>query len=161
MEPVLDKLDGNSSIDFKLFNTYGRSSNYYIGPEDGVENLWDSNILLDNIYVKIKFRMSVYDRSIYTQTVESVINEIKVFFDSLNSGTKVDIHVSDLIHLIINNHPNVRYIRFIGFNNYDANKQSIFVKYSDISELKKDQLQPHVPEMIRVDANSIEIIEEV
>lgn len=161
MEPVLSKLDGNSYIDFKLFNTYGRSSNYYIGPKDGTGVLWDSDILLDNVYVGIKFRMAVHDRSLYTQTVESVVNDIKGFFDSLNTGERVDVHVSDLIHIIMEKEPNVHYIRFVGFNNYDANKQSIFVKYSDISELREDQLHPHVPEMIRVDTNSIEIIEEV
>lgn len=161
MEPVLKKLDGNSYLDFKLFNTYGRSSNYYIGPKDDSDILWNSDILLDNVYVKIKFRMAVHDRSMYVQTVESVVNEIKSFFESLNSGERVDVHVSDLIHIIKDNQPNVHYIRFLGFNDYDANKQSIFVKYTDISELKEDQLQPHVPEMIRVDANSIEIIEEV
>lgn len=161
MEPVLSKLDGNSYIDFKLFNTYGRSSNYYIGPKDGTGVLWDSDILLDNVYVGIKFRMAVHDRSLYTQTVESVVNDIKGFFDSLNTGERVDVHVSDLIHIIMEKEPNVHYIRFVGFNNYDANKQSIFVKYSDISELREDQLHPHVPEMIRVDSNSIEIIEEV
>lgn len=161
MEPVLNKLEGNSYLDIKLFNTYGRSSNYYIGPKDGDDVLWNSDILLDNVYVKIKFRMAVYDRSMYTQTVEAVVNEIKVFFDSLNSGDRVDVHVSDLIHIIKENQPNVHYIRFLGFNDYDANKQSIFVKYTDISDLKEDQLQPHVPEMIRVDSSSIEIIEEV
>lgn len=161
MEPVLSKLQGNSYLDFKLFNTYGRSSNYYIGPKDGDDVLWNSDILLDNVYVKIKFRMAVYDRSMYTQTVDSVVNEIKSFFESLNNGDLVDIHVSDLIHIIKDNQPNVHYIRFLGFNNYDANKQSIFVKFRDISELKEDQLQPHVPEMIRVDSSSIEIIEEV
>lgn len=161
MEPVLSKLDGNCSIDFKLFNTYGRSNNYYIGPEDGEDVLWNSNILLDNVYVKIKFRMAVYDRSLYTQTVESVINEIKTFFESLDSGQTSDVHVSDLIHIIKENQPNVHYIRFLGFNNYDANKQSIFTKYEDISELQGDKLQVHVPEMIRVDSSSIEIVEEV
>lgn len=161
MEPVLNKMDGNTYLDFKLFNTYGRSSNYYIGPKDDEDILWNSDILLDNVYVKIKFVMAVYDRSMYTQTVESVINEIKTFFDSLNAGERTDIHISDLIHIVIENQPNVKYIRFKGFNNYDANKQSIFVKYSDISELKEDQLQPHVPEMIRVDSDSIEITEEV
>lgn len=161
MEPVLDKLDGNGFLDFKLYNTYGRSSNYYIGPKDGDDVLWNSDILLDNVYVNIKLKMAVHDRSMYNQTVDAVINEIKLFFESINSGTTSDVHVSDLIHAIICNHPNVKYIRFLGFNNYDANKQSIFVKYTDISELKEDQLQPHVPEMIRVDSSSIEITEEV
>lgn len=161
MEPVLSRLDGNSSLDFKLYNSYGRSNNYYIGPKDGEDSLRSSDILLDNVYVSIKFRMAVFDRSIYNQTVSAVINEIKTFFDSLNVGSTNDIHVSDLIHRIIQNHPNVNYIRFLGFNDYDARKQSIFVKYTDISELREDQLQPHVPEIIRVDENSIEIIEEV
>ena len=161
MEPILSKLNGNTSIDFKLYNTYGRSSNYYIGPMDGDDVLQNSTILLDNVYVNIKFRMNVYDRTMWSQTVESVVTEIKGFFESLNNEERQDIHVSDLIHLIMEDQPNVRYIRFLGFNDYDANKQSIFVKFNDISELKEDQLHIHVPEMIRVDSNSIDIIEEV
>lgn len=161
VEPVLSKLDGNTFLDFKLFNTYGRSNNYYVGPEDGKDVLWDSNLLLDSVYVGIKFIMAVYDRSMYNQTVEAVINEIKVFFESMNTGERVDVHVSDLIHAVICHQPNVHYLRFVGFNEYDARKQSIFVKYDDISELREDQLQPHVPEMIYVDSESIKIIEEV
>lgn len=160
MEPVISILDGNSYLDFKLYNTYGRSSNYYIGPEDGKDNLYDSNILLDNVYVKIKFRMSVYDRSMYSQTVNDVVNDISLFFEAIADGEDTDVHVSDLIHAIIENNPNVRYIRFIGFNDYDANKQSIFVKFTDVSELRRDQLMPYVPEIIRVDGSSIEIVEE-
>lgn len=161
MEPVLKKMNGNAFLDLKLYNTYGRSSNYYIGPQEGKESLWDSEILLDNVYVKIHMVMAVWDRSLYTQTLSSVINEIKTFFESLNSNDFTDIHASDLIHAIIENQPNVRYIRFLGFNDYDANKDSIFVKYTDISDLKENSLQPYVPEMIRVDENSIEITEEV
>lgn len=161
MEPVLSKLDGNSYLDLKLFNTYGRSSNYYIGPKDGDDVLQNSDILLDNVYLGTRWVLSVWDRSMYNQTVESMINEIQTFVDSLNSGERVDIHSSDLIYTIKDNIPNVKYLRFLGFNDYDANKGSIFVKYTDISELKEDQLQPHVPEMIRVDSASIKITEEV
>jgi hypothetical protein len=78
-----------------------------------------------------------------------------VFRDTTQKG------LSDLIHIIKENHPNVNYIRFLGFNDYDANKQSIFIKYDDISELQLNQLKPYVPEMIRVDRTSIEIIEEI
>lgn len=161
MEPVISILDGNSFLDFKLYNTYGRSNNYYIGPKDDSDTIWDSDILLDNVYVKIKFRMSVYDRSMYTQTVNDVVNDISAFFEAIANGTDTDVHVSDLIHAIVHNNENVRYIRFLGFNDYDANKQSIFVKFSDISELRQDQLMPYVPEMIRVDSTSIDIVEEV
>jgi hypothetical protein len=161
MEPVVKRLDGNSNIDFKLFNTYGRSNNYYIGPENDSDILWNSNILLDNVYVKSKWRLSVFDRSIYSQTADSVMNEIKTCFESLDSGQVRDVHISSIIHAIKENHPNVNYIRFLGFNDYDANKQSIFTKYDSLSELRGDQLQVHVPEMIRVDSSSIDIKEEV
>ena len=161
MEPMTSKFGGNDSLDLKLYNTYGRSNNYFIGPKDGEESLWTSDILLDNVYVKIRFVMAVYDRSLWSATVEAVVIELQKFFDAMNSGNIGDIHVSDFIHIIIKNVPNVHYIRFVGFNDYDANKSSIFVKYSNISELREDQLQPYVPEMIRVDSNSIEITEEV
>jgi hypothetical protein len=159
MEPVLNRLDGN--LDFKLYNTYGRSNNYYIGPSEYSDVLWDSNELLDDIYVKIRLKLAVYDRSTYVQTVQAVIDEIKYFFETLHAGTIRDIHASDIIHRIKDNQPNINYIRFLGFNQYDANKQSIFLKYSDISQLKKNELMPYVPEIIRVDSDSVEIIEEI
>lgn len=161
MEPVLNKLDGNSFLDFKLYNTYGRSNNYYIGPQEGKDVLWDSDILLDNVYVRIKMKISVYDRTMYSQTVDAVVNQIKTFFESLQDGEIKDVHVSNITHMIEQNQPNVRYVRFLGFNDYDATKQSIFTKYDDISELREDQLKPYVPEMIRVDSESIDITEEI
>lgn len=160
MEPVLSKLDGNSFLDLKLYNTYGKSSNYYIGPEDGVPAMRDSTILLDNVYVNVNLVISVYDRSLYSQTVSEVINEITQCFDDLNADENSDIYVSDIIHDVIENNPNVRYLRFIGFNDYDANKQCIFVKYSDISELHTETLMTRVPEMIIADSGSITITEE-
>jgi hypothetical protein len=160
IEPVLKRLDGNSFLDLKLYNTYGRSSNYYIGPTDDSPVLWDSNILLDNVHVKIKFRMAVHDRSSYVQTCDAVIDEIISYFDTVTKSKTPNIHVSDLIYIIKENHPNVNYIRFISFNEYDANKQSIFVKH-DPMELDKDQLTHYVPEILRVDRSTIEILEEV
>lgn len=161
MEPAVKKLRGNGSIDFKLFNTYGRSKNYFIGPKDGDDVLWNSDILLDNVYVKIRFKMAVNDRSLWYQTCESVKNDIITYFKTLDNGEITDLHSSDLIHLIVQNQPNVRYIRFLGFNDYDANKDSIFVKYADTNDLIEDRLKPYVPEIIRVDTDSIDITEEV
>lgn len=161
MEPVVKSVRGNGSIDFKLFNTYGRSKNYFIGPKDNDDVLWNSDILLDNVYVKIRFKMAVNDRSMWYQTCESVKIDIINYFKTLDNGEITDLHASDLIHLIVDMHPNVRYIRFLGYNDYDANKDSIFVKYTNIDDLEEEQLKPYVPEMIRVDTDSIEITEEV
>ena len=160
IEPVQSMLNGNSFLDVKLYNTYGKSNNYYIGPKDGVPNLKDSDIQLDNVYVRVNLVISVYDRSLYTQTANDVKNQIIKCFDALNSNDNTDLHVSNIIHDIVQSNSNVRYIRFIGFNDYTANQQSIFVKYTDISDLKKDQLQTRVPEIIRADEYSITITEE-
>jgi len=161
MEPVLSQLEGNSFLDFKLYNTYGRSNNYYVGPsEDGI--LANSDLVLDDVYVKMKFKISVKDRSFYSQTVDEVINEIEDYFNQLNElNNNLDIHMSNLIRTLEQNVPNIRYIRFLGFNNYDSSKQSIFIKFKDISELQQEKLIPYVPEILRVDKNSIEIIEEI
>lgn len=160
MKPILSRLDGNSFLDIKFYNTYGKSANYYIGPDDEHSSLKDSEFQLDNVYVKVKLVISVYDRSLYSQTVSDIKNEIIKMFDTLNQNGLTDIHVSEIIHTIRTNNPNVRYIRFMGFNSYDALRQSIFVKYSDISELNADKLKLYVPEMIRADEDSIEITEE-
>lgn len=160
MKPALSKMIGNSFIDFKLYNTYGMSSNYYIGPKDDDPVLKNSDLILDSVYIKIKLRLAVKDRSIYTQTAESVINLIKTYFDKFNTENMTEIHATDLINFVCSNQANVKYIRFIGFNEYDANKQSIFIK-DNTDDMQLNKLQMHVPEMLRVDDNSIDIVEEV
>jgi len=160
MQPILSQLEGNSYLDFKLYNTYGRSNNYYVGPSDD-EVLYNSKLILDDVYLKMKFKISVKDRSMYLQTVTDLINEIEDYVNQLNElDNNLDLHMSNLITNIERNIPNIKYIRFLGFNNYDSSKQSIFVKFKDISELQQDKLIPYVPEILRVDKDSIEIIEE-
>ena len=159
MQPVLRRLDGNTFVDFKLFNTYGKSNNYYIGPKEGTEDLWDSDIRLDNVELQIRLKISVLDRSIYSQTVAGVKNEIKNYINSINQSDDKNLHVSDIIHLIKSNQPNVNYIRFLGFNHYDANKQSIFKKFDSINN--PDNLQMYVPEILRIDDKNIIISEEI
>ena len=159
MEPVLSKMDGNSFIDFKLFNTYGKSNNYYIGPENPGEELKKSTILLDDVYVVVNLTMSVYDRSIYTQTELEVKSRIISLFDNLISNNN-DIHASNIIHDIIENVPNVKYVRFDGFDDYPVHMSSIFIKNTDESLMNETQLSKLVPEIIRVDEDSIIITEE-
>lgn len=154
VEPVIFKqLDNNCHIDFKLFNTYGRSNNYYIGDPD-------SKKLLDSVHIKINFRLSVIDRTAYTQTAQSVISQIKSYFESLNNNKLLNVYISNLIKLIETNNPNVDHLKFLGINGYDANQQYIRVKYDDISDLQENELFIYVPEMIMIDIADIVLIEE-
>lgn len=162
MEPIVNKIEGNAFLDFKFFNSYGRSYTYYVGPDKHKENLRDSDIILNDLYVRIKLKMAVYDRSIFTQTADEVKKEIISFFDKLNSGDSTDVHVSNIIKTIESNHPNVKYLRFLSFNKYDSYTQSIFVKFLDMDSYNiKNIIQDYVPELIIVDNNSIIIEEEI
>lgn len=159
MEPILSHLEGNSYLDFKLFNTYGRSNNYFIGPEREGDALENSNIRLDNVQLKLKLVISVFNRSIFSSTVASIKNIIQSYISSINDSSTNNIHASDIIYHIKENEPNVRYIRFVGFNNYDANKQSIFRKYDPSN--KVENIQTYVPELVRINDSDITIVEEV
>lgn len=150
---ILNRLDSNVFLDVKLFNSYGRSNNYYIGPELNKDNLYDSDIKLDSVYIKIKFRLSVKDRSIYSTTLTNIKGIIKQFVNDIASSKDKALHISNLIRDIENNVSNVNYIRFIGFNSYDALKQSIF--------LKNNSSLSYVPEILTIDDDAIEIIEEI
>lgn len=152
IKPVLSRLDG--FLDLKLINSYGKSNNYFIGPQEGTVNLYDSEIKLNSVYVRLKFRMAVYDRTIYSVTETDVKNEIKKYFNELPENDTKAIHISNLIRIIENNISNVRYIRFLGFNDYDARMQSIFMKQST-------GLLDYVPEILCTDNDGIEISEEI
>jgi hypothetical protein len=154
VEPIIfNRLDNNCHLDFKLFNTYGRSNNYYIGDPD-------SKKLLDSVHIKINFRLSVIDRSAYTQTAQSVITQIKSYFENLNNNKLLNVYISNLIKLIESNNPNVDHLKFLGINGYDANQQYIRVKYDDISDLQENELFIYVPEMVMIDIEDIILIEE-
>lgn len=160
MSPILSRLEGNSFLDLKLYNTYGRPMNYYIGPDPEIPNLKDSQIRLNDLHIKIKLVISVYDRALYTQSVEEIKALLIKQFDGLGSGEVTDIYVSDIIKNITENVPNVRYVRFLGFNNEDVYKQAIFRKPEDTSLISQEYLQNKVLELIRFDSDSVEIFEE-
>lgn len=154
VEPVLfSRLDNNSHLDFKLFNTYGISNNYYIGDPD-------NNELLNSVHLKIRFKLSVIDRTAYSQTAQSVITQIKTYFENLSNNKLLNVYISNLINLIESNNPNVDHLKFLGINDYDANQQYIRTKYEDISDLQENELFSYVPEFLMIDAEDIILIEE-
>ena len=155
VEPVIfERLDNNCHLDLKLYNTYGRSNNYYIGDDD---EGWE---LLDDVSVKIAFQLSVKDRMSWTPTAEAVMEEIKEFFSELCSDRNPNVYISNLIRRIEEKHPNVDHLKFISIGEYDATKQYIRVKYEDVSDLGEDELSILVPEILICLAENIELIEE-
>jgi hypothetical protein len=156
VEPVVfERLDNNCHLDLKLFNTYGKSNNYYIGDGQGTSEL------LDDVNISITFQISVKDRMAWGATEEAVRSEIREYFNSLNSKSQPNIYISNLIRLIETNNPNVDHLKFTGINSYDSNRQYILVKYEDISDLSKSEMEIVVPEIIQCHPEDINLLEEV
>ena len=135
----------------KFYNTYGRSTNYYIGD--------DEQELLNTLNLKVKFDMWFVAG---TDTV-TVIPEIKRFIKERietisNNGTN-QIHISNLMREIEYNFSYIDHIRFKGFNEYSTNYQSIKLKHTNIDDMEKEERRKYVPELLVIDLDDISITE--
>ena len=154
VEPVIfERLDNNCHLDFKLYATYGRSNNYYIGDDETVQEL------LGDLNVSIWFQLAVHDRMSWSATADSVKVEIMDFFSELNSDGNPNIYISNLIRRLETNNPNISHLRFNGIAHYDAREQFIRVRYQDVSDLDKDNLSVLVPELLQCRPEDIHLVE--
>jgi hypothetical protein len=147
---ITDKLRNETSIDIKFYNTYGRSTNYFIGEDSKSLNTLNLRITFDMWFV------------VGTDTL-TVVQEIKQFIKerietTSDNGTNV-IHVSNLMREIEYNFSYVDHIRFRGFNDYDTSYQSIILKYTDIDDMTKEERRKYVPELLVIDIDDIVINE--
>ena len=92
----------------------------------------------------------------WSATADSVMTEIRDFFNELNSDDRPNVYVSNLIRRIETNNPNVEHLKFLGINDYDARAQYIQVKYRDVSDLNRNELEILVPEIIQCVPDNIE-----
>jgi hypothetical protein len=152
VEPVLfERLDNNCHLDLKLFNTYGKSINYYLG---------DTEELLESVRVRVSFRIAVNDRSSFTTTANSIKNQIQEFFTSLNNNKVHNIYISNLIKILETENPNLNHLKFLAINDSDPHNQYIRARFKDISDLDENDMSIFVPEMIIVEAPDITLTEE-
>ena len=117
-------LENNFLIDFKLFNTYGRSKLY------SIDKL--GNQLVDRIHLTLNFEVKLLETS-DNNTKDYILNDIKQMIEDLNDLDSL--HIPNLITTITNTYRNsIRYIEFLGFNNYGPGIQHLYRQESnDIS----------------------------
>ena len=149
---ITNKLRNETSIDIKFYNTYGKSTNYFIG--EGLESEQ-----LNTLNLRIVFDMWF----IHGTNTVSVVPEIKQFIKSRietlsDDGTNI-IHASNLMREIEDNFSYVDHIRFRGFNNYDTSYQSIILNHTDIDSMSKEDRRKYVPELLVIDIDNIIINE--
>lgn len=152
MNAAKTKVTSNFGVDLKLYNTYGKSKNFRVG-DAGEE-------LLDRTNIKIKFKV----KPVFGTNEEDLIRDLKIFIkdyiESINENGTNSIYISNMIQSIENKFSAVKYLKFVGINEYDSDVQVIENKTVDLTTLSKEDRIRYVPEYltIRLEDIILEII---
>lgn len=125
IDNTLTLLENSFGIDFKFFNTYGKSHTYYIIRDTDKDNtLDDAKEYIDRINLTMYFRVKlVVSNDSYTRN--NIINDIKEYIEDLNDLG--DLHIPNLVTQITNTYQeNITYFEYLGFNSYGPDIQHIF-----------------------------------
>ena len=125
IDSTLTLLENSFGIDFKFFNTYGKSHTYYIIRDTDKDNtLDDAKEYIDRINLTMYFRVKlVVSNDSYTRN--NIINDIKEYIEDLNDLG--DLHIPNLVTQITNTYQeNITYFEYLGFNSYGPDIQHIF-----------------------------------
>ena len=132
IEEFIKLVDGTTDIDFKFFNTYGKSKTYTLS--DGTA--------IGNIDITLRFKVSIKSTNdIYTK--DDILKYIKDYIENLEDIGSL--HFPNLITQITNNFSDrINYIEYITFNDFPVNTgvQHILLK-DELSILE-------VPEFINI-----------
>ena len=116
IDNAISLLKNNFTIDFKLFNTYGRS-NLYSTDKLGFK-------LVDRVHLTLNFEVKLLETS-DNNTKEYIIQDIKQAIENLNDLDSL--HIPNLITNITTKYRNsISYIEFLGFNNYGPSIQHLY-----------------------------------
>jgi len=129
-------LEDSFGIDYKFYNTYGRSITYNI----------ENKTKIDRINLRLEFEIRFSARENAT-LIPSIKTSIKDYIEDMNNIT--DLHMSNLIVYITNLYrEDIDYIKFVKLNEYDSLYQSIY-KDPELGDnyFKETQI---VPEFINV-----------
>lgn len=136
IDSAINVLENSFGIDFKFFNTYGKSRINMIGQSDE---------LLDRVNISLTFKVKFNSIANNESFISMIKKEIKTYIEDIYEMS--DVHISNIIMMLKNKFSFISYIEFVKFNHYDTIHQSII---EDISKLNK------IPEFINVGSKDIE-----
>lgn len=114
-------LENNFLIDFKFFNTYGKSRIYSID-RNGTQ-------LIDRVHLTLNFEVRLLETS-DNNTKDYILQDIKRMIEDLNDMESL--HIPNLITTITNTYRNsIDYIEFLGFNDYGPGVQHLYKQDSE------------------------------
>lgn len=137
---------GGMNIDAKLYNSYGRSTNFLIGTD---------NELIDTINIALHFDVYLNAGADILDVDKKLKNFIKDYVETINSDGTNNLYISNLIRELEKNFSEVNHLRFRGINNYDTTYQSIINYMIDLKGLTKEQRMNFVPDILVINKNNI------
>ncbi len=155
LQSVADSKTNNFGVDMKFYNTYGRSKNFTVGEESEQ---------LDKVNTSIHFKIATTIGADPVSLVPRIKAYIKDYIENIN--TSVDeslgvkgynaVYVSNIMRGIELNFDQVKYIKFIGINDYSSNVQ-VIENGKTFDNLTKDQREYYVPEYLTISEDNITI----
>lgn len=145
---IKELITNNYSIDLKFYNTYGRSRTFVVG---------EQKELLDKLNIKLKLQIAPTPGADTATLINDVKLTIKKYIETVNESGTNGIYISNLIQLLENQYPEIRYLKFDRINEYPTTVQVIeSVPITDVfysSEQKRD----FVPEYMNISLEDITI----
>ena len=137
IDNAISLLENNFLIDFKLFNTYGKSTMYYTDRA--------CKKLVDRIHLTLNFEVRLLKTS-DNNTKNYIIQDIKQMIEDLNDMESL--HIPNLITTITNNYRNsIEYIEFVGINGYGPEVQHLYKQEKDDITIVPEFLTINVSDM--------------
>jgi len=149
------RLTNNFSIDYKLYNTFGKSYYFYIknNPELKLDRV---NI---DFYIWVKLNPNKMQDEILKNNVK---NYIKEYIESINDTE--NFHVSNLLRKLENDFKDVLYTEFQHINEYAPDVQTIEKQFPLNSVDYPELVRNFVPEYLCIDKtyhNSVQVTDKV
>ena len=93
----------------------------------------------------------------YDELIRDVSIFIKDYIESINTSGSNSIYISNLIREIENNFSSVSYLKFVSFNDYSSDIQTIENKTVDLSTLSVTDRKDYVPEYLTLALDDVNI----
>lgn len=140
-------LENNFGIDFKLFNTFGKSRFYKVG-------LKDVSTILDSVNCSFNFGIYLVSLNSADVFITKFRSYVKTYIESINDLTSSgqSIYILNMLADIKTEFSEIGYIEYYGFNSYDHGAQKI--EAMENTELSTDQKKNYIPEFINVYAKT-------
>lgn len=150
-----NRLMENASIDYKLYNTCGKSNFFLIGKtSDETSDMEYTN--LDTVRLTISFTVGLDNVAGFPDALNKIRSYIKNYVETLNDEGTTDFFISNLIRGLEETIPNIRYIVFNGINGYSTEYQAIKA-ITQVDNLSEDDMKRYVPEILTLDIDNISI----